>query len=280
MNFDNETLASTSALVLLWEESEIHTSELSQHYKKLIDLNSGRKLITKCNQVWAHYDQVIKNRKNCILNIVNNVLSNIEMQQVVLLGAGLDSLSLEICSRFNSIKIFEVDNAHMEVKKHIVHEIDPSLSNHIKFITFDLSFPKELLNNMKNCGFQKNKPTLIVAEGFSYYMKEKKFWNIIRKFQTPKKQNNLILEYLVPREMIKENRAAIPDKIFKIIGSEFGLENITHYIKTEIQSKIFNLNGNIIANYNMKQMEKERTDENQYFKNDKSGWIELCHAVI
>ena len=74
--------------------------------------------------------------------------------------------------------------------------------------------------------------------------------------------------------------AYISQSIFKIISSEFGLESITHYIKPEIQNKILNLNGKIIANYNMKQMEKQRTNENQYFKNDKSGWIEVCHAVI
>lgn len=273
MSSGNETLASTSALVLLWEGAEIHTSKLSQHYRKLIDLNAGRKLVAKCNQVWAHYDQVIKNRKNCILNIVNNVLSYNDVQQVVLLGAGLDSLSLEIWSHFNSVRIFEVDNAHMDFKKNIIHEIDPSLSSNIKYITFDLSFPKELFNSMKNFGFLKNKPTLVVAEGFSYYMKEKEFWNIMEKFQTPNKQNNIILEYLIPQKMISENRAVIPNEIFKIIGSEFGLENITHYIKEEIQNKISNLNGKIIENYNMKQMEKQRTNENQYFKNDKSGWI-------
>jgi len=280
MSSGNETLASTSALVLLWEGGEIHTSKLSQHYRKLIDLNSGRKLLAKCNQVWTHYDQVIKNRKNCILNIVNNVLSNNDVQQVVFLGAGLDSLSLEICSHFNSVRIFEIDNAHMEFKKNLIHEIDPSLSSHIKYITFDLSFPKELLNRMKDCGFQRSKPTLIVAEGFSYYLKEDKFWNIIEKFQTPNKQNNIILEYMIPQKMISENRAVIPNKIFKIICSEFGLESITQYIKPEIQNKILNLNGKIIANYNMKQKEKQRTKENEYFKNDKSGWIEVCHAVI
>lgn len=276
----NETLASTSALVLLWEGGEIHTSKLSQHYRKLIDLNSGRKLLAKCNKVWDHYDQVIKNRKNCILNIVNNVLSNNDMQQVVLLGAGLDSLSLEIWSHFNSVRIFEIDIAHMEFKKHITHEIDPSLSSQIKYITFDLLFSKELLNSMKNYGFQRTKPALIVAEGFSYYMKEEKFWNIMEKFQTPNKQNNIILEYMIPQKIISENRAVIPNKIFKIISSEFGLGSITHYKKAEIQNKILNLRGKIIANYNMKQMEKQRTNENQYFKNDKSGWTEVCHAVI
>ncbi|HUT06448.1 MAG TPA: class I SAM-dependent methyltransferase [Nitrosopumilaceae archaeon] len=280
MSSGNETLASTSALVLLWGGAEIHKSKLSQNYRKLIDLNSGRKLIAKCNKVWDHYDQVIKNRKNCILNIVNNVLSNNDMQQVVILGAGLDSLSLEIWSHFNSVRIFEVDNSNMEFKKNIIDEIDPSLSGHIKHITFDLSLPKELLNSMKNYGFQRTKPTLVVAEGFSYYMDEKKFWNIMEKFQTPNKQNNIILEYLIPQKMISENRVVIPNKIFKIIGSEFGLESITHYFKEEIQNKILNLNGKIIANYNLKQMERQRTNENQYFKNDKSGWIEVCHAVI
>ena len=280
MSSDNETLASTSALVLLWGGAEIHKSKLSQNYRKLIDLNSGRKLAAKCNLVWAHYDQVIKNRKNCILNIVNNVLSNNDIQQVVILGAGLDSLSLEIWSHFNSVRIFEVDNSNMEFKKHIIDEIDPALSSHIKHITFDLSLPKGLLNSMKNCGFQRTKPTLVVAEGFSYYMDEEKFWNIMEKFQTPNKQNNIILEYLIPQKMISENRVVIPNKIFKIIGSEFGLESITHYFKEEIQNKILNLNGKIIANYNMKQMEKQRTNENQYFKNEKSGWIEVCHAVI
>ena len=102
----------------------------------------------------------------------------------------------------------------------------------------------------------------------------------MEKFQTPNKQNNIILEYMIPHKLISENRAVIPNKIFKIISSEFGLGSITHYKKAEIQNKILNLRGKIIANYNMKQMEKQRTNENQYFKNDKSGWTEVCHAVI
>lgn len=280
MSSYNDTLAATSSLVLLWEGGKIHTSKLSQQYRKLISLSAGKPLFDRCNLVWVNYDQVIKNRKNCILNIVNNVLSNCDTQQVVHLGSGLDSLSFEILSRFNSVTIFEADKSNMELKSQHVQEIEPSLLDNIKCINFDFSFSKWLVSSLENYGFSKNKPTLIVAEGFSYYMQEKKFWDVIKKFQTSNRQNNFILEYLVPKNMISKNRVEIPNKIFKIIGSELGLEIITTYSMEDIQNRISDWNGKIIANYNMMQMEKQRTGENQYFKEDKSGWIEICHAMI
>lgn len=139
MNSYNDTLAATSSLVLLWEGGEIHTSNLSQQYRKLISISVGKSLFDRCNLVWVNYDQVIKNRKNCILNIVNNVLSNNDAQQVVLLGSGLDSLSFEILSRFNSVTIFETDNSNMELKNQHIQEIEPKINsyfqdNHSKII--------------------------------------------------------------------------------------------------------------------------------------------------
>ena len=273
-------LSDTSALVLLWTKGEVHNGPLSSQYLQLLKLDAGKKLLSKCNQVWPFYAEVIKNRKQCILDAVNSSIEKNNVKQVVILGAGMDPLSLEIIDKYKNIEIFEIDYSNMDVKRKIIKQIDNNLIKSIKLITGDLTKPNQILKSLNNSGWNKNAITLVIAEGISYYLTEDSLWNIFKLFKTRKNKNQLLIEYLVPHDAISKKRAIIPDQIFYMISTNMDLSYITRYDVNKIKTKLKNLNGRIMKSYTMQEMEKNRTGKNYHFKLTKSGWIEICHCII
>ena len=273
-------LSATSALVLLWTKGEIHTSNISSQYLKVLKLKEGEKLLSKCDQVWPFYSEVIKNRKQCILDIVRNSIKKNQIKQIVILGAGMDPLSLEIVDENKNVKIFEIDYSNTSVKQKIIEDIDYDLRNSIKLINGDLTKPKIILKNLLKFGWNKKNRTLVIAEGISYYLSENSLWNVFKIFETENNRNQLVMEYLVPHEDISKRRAIIPDQIFYMISTDMELLSITRYDVNKIKKRLKDLNGKIVKSYTMKEMEKNRTGKNYHFRRAKSGWIEACHCVI
>lgn len=61
-------LSDTSAFVTLLAGNDIHTSAYSSRYRAMLDLSAGRDLLRRCSEVWLHLNELVKNRKKCILD--------------------------------------------------------------------------------------------------------------------------------------------------------------------------------------------------------------------
>ena len=272
-------LSSTSALVLLWSKENRDDTSLSSRYLEFLNLESAKELYLKCNQIWPFYSEVIKNRKKCVWDLTRFGLNDEKILQVVILGAGMDHLSLDIISKNQSIKIFEIDFS-LDEKRAIIEKIDNTILDSLSLISMDLKNPKDLVKFLEKSGWNPNYSTLVVLEGISYYLSEKVMKNILKLFKTKNRENRIILEYLVSYDLVSKKRASSVKKIFDLISEDTGLAEITQYNQTKIKKIIENLNGTLVKIMNMKEMEQNRTGGNVFFKRSKSGWIEICYFAL
>ncbi len=257
-------------------DGQVHTSGIARRFLDMLDLGSGRELFEKCVSYWPHYHHVVKNRKSCILNLTCSTIANDGIEQVVVLGAGLDPLSLEIHTRHAGCKIFEIDVANMDTKTAMLQSISPSITDFIKCITLDLSNTDAITSSLLKSGWNPDAPSLMLLEGISYYLAADALWKTIGMLKSASGTNRIILEYFVPSEKISKDRLPIARYPFDLIASDAGIAHITRYDVDDIAARAERLGGKLLQHYDMGRMEQERMPESTLFKTPQSGWIEVC----
>ena len=204
----------------------------------MLNLEPGLEILKKCQKIWPHYSEIIKNRKSCILDLVKYDISHHHIQQIIILGAGLDALSLEICSFSNGCKIFEIDNKNMTRKKDLIENVGSSLVDSISCIELNLFVHEKIIPKLKQNGWDENSPSLVVIEGLSYYLSEEKLWEIISQFQSKTLKNHVLLEYFLPQNKISPKFIPIAEYPFDLISGNGDLLEITRYSIDDIQNSL------------------------------------------
>lgn len=288
-------LAATSSLVLLWaQRSKTWQSPIVSTYLDSLDLDDGLPLLSSCNEAWIDYRDVIINRKYTVLQLLLRDLTVTSKhrppcRQVVIMGAGMDPLSLELAARVPGTTIYDVDVSNMTLKHKLIgnacakHD-DENLLIHC--ISGDLSYPSSVMKLLEDKGWDRQAATALVLEGMSYYVSASDLRNIISEFSTPDLKNRLTLEYLTTPEYIAKERAAIPEIVFGIISEEH--IKISRYAPDQIRNMItmvrkptaVTAGSDAFKEYTLRQMSKNRIGHCGWFKQDKSGWIRICHVKI
>ena len=261
-------------------DGQVHTSDTARRFLDMLDLGSGRELFEKCVSYWPHYHHVVKNRKSCILNLACRAIANDGIEQVAILGAGLDPLSLEIHARHADCKIFEIDVANMDTKTAMLQSINPSITDSIKCITLDLSNTDAIMPSLLESGWNPDAPSLMVLEGISYYLTVDALWKTIGMLKSASGTNRIILEYFIPPEKISKDRLPIARYPFDLIASDADIAHIARYDVDDITVRAERLGGKLLQHYDMGRMEQERVPESTLFKPRQSGWIEVCMLSI
>ncbi len=263
-------LSATSALVLLWASKECYTSKKAKDYLKILDLESGKDLYDRCKTIWPHYDEVIKNRKFGVFTLIKKYCTkNINCSQLIIAGAGLDALGIEITEHYPHVKVFELDKTNMAFKSNLLKKLGTKSNANITFIEANILDPSSLCGKLTTHGWNPQKPTLLILEGISYYLSPKSTKKLILTL----KPNWTIFEFLKQDNEIITDRAKIAKEVFGIISNLCGLSNIWRYNYSKVE-KLFDMPTK--ARYNMEQLEKMRTGSNRFFTTEHSGWIEVC----
>ena len=269
-------ISGTSALVLLWGGKEAYKSKLAQKYLEQIDLSSGHELFNECNKVWKHYNEILRNRKYGIFSLTESILRHYPESQVIILAAGIAPLSLDIIEKFPQAKIFDIDIDNMPLKKKLFDEVsEGKFKSRIEFIESDITDKKILIESLTKHGWDKNKKSIIIAEGISYYITEDELWNIFSLFQTKDKSNYIILESRVPSEKVIEERRYIQEKVWEYLTAALTLKFITRYFDEKVNAYADKINAEVIQKSTMKDIEYLRFGKNEIFATDDSGWIEV-----
>lgn len=272
-------LSDTSAFVELLAGREVHTSPASLRYMDMLDLYPGEDLLHRCFMVWPHLDQLVKNRKKCILEETLECISA-GTRQVVILGSGIDTLSLEIVSRVGDVAVYELDTDNMDTKRSLLNKAAPGAADRVTCVTADLERAAEAVAKTAAAGWRNDIPSVLVLEGISYYLQEPAMWDVIRRFGTGA-ENDIILEYMVPAERIAPERAHIPDDVFGIIQEYLsGPLAISRMEPARIREMAAETGGRILRRHTMHSIEKSRTGTNRHFPTERSGWIEVCRVRI
>jgi methyltransferase (TIGR00027 family) len=91
------------------------------------------------------------------------------IEQLVILGAGLDSRAYRSNQHIGLVQVFEVDHpATQREKRKRLHTIIGKLPGHVTFVPID--FNEENLEKLYGFGYQKQRKTLFIWEGVTYYL--------------------------------------------------------------------------------------------------------------
>ncbi len=273
------SLSFTTALVLLWTDGRIHTSIQARKFLSMLDLSQGMDTMTKCNEFWPHYADLVRNRKSYILRLARDSIDD-GTPQVVLLGAGMDALSIELCSHYGQCKIFDVDESYMLEKQRLVDSITPPLAGTLKCIGADVSCPDDVLSGLVANGWNRSLPTLVVVEGLSYYVPYDVLGRLLDEFKTSNQHNRVIFEYLLPREHMSAESVKIVEYCFDLIVGPRGSSGLTRYTSDDLLLQLNMPHARIIKHHTLKQMEREQTGDNSIFNTNMPGWIEICKFVL
>lgn len=267
-------LSSTSAFVSLLAGDTIHTSTYSNRYRAMLDLSAGMHLLDECRIFHPYLAEIVKNRKWFILNEAIRGIRQGALQ-VVILGSGLDTLSLELAWLKDSVMIYEVDVAQMELKEKIIQYAAPNAADHIRCVTADLAQTDETVRRIKGAGWAEDKTSVVVLEGISYYLKPGQMWEGIRRIDRCRENVN-ILEYITPAECIQQDRSGIPDQVFDIIQKSIPESMQVERFSYDMILKQAQMAGyDVVSRSTMQEIEKSRTGTNRYYPTISSGWVEM-----
>lgn len=274
-------ISGTSALVLLWGGKDAYKSKLAQKYLEQLDLSSGYELYNECSKIWEPYHEILRNRKFGVFNFIESILREDSNAQVIILAAGIAPLSLDIIERFPDAKIFDIDIVNMPMKKKLFEEVsDGSFENKIEFIESDITNKDILTESLIQHGWDKNRNTIVIAEGISYYVTEDELWNAFSVFQTNDKSNFIILESRVPQEKVCEQRRDIQERVWEYLTNALKLKFVTRYYDEKVKEHAEKINAEVIEKHTMKDIEMLRFGRNEIFPTDDSGWIEVRKLKI
>ena len=105
-------------------------------------------------------------RKKCINELARSALTN-GVAQVVILGAGFDSLSSELQQEFSTAEFWEID--HPATQRHKVGACGEIGIERVHFIAVDLSAAALDREDLIGSGFDPAKRTFWIAEGLLMY---------------------------------------------------------------------------------------------------------------
>ena len=256
-------LSDTSALVLLLLGDDFYESAAAQDYLRGLDLSAGAPLCKTLRDIYPHYPQVIHNRKF----VVRNMAQHHVRPQIVIAGAGLDAMGLELSAMLKEAEIFELDHVNMEVKQQMIGRMGDTKKPHC--VSADLSHPTQMIAALRNAGWSADTPSLLILEGITYYLTPAQLTNLV----TTLSPERIIADFLKPSAELSDEAARIADAAFGAIIKACDLDGITRY---SAQTLAQTISREVIDKWSMARIESERPNAVQNFGSAENGWIELA----
>ena len=117
-------------------------------------------------------------RKRYIESVARATLGN-EVQQVVVIGAGFDTLSLRLSADMPGYSVIEIDHpATQRVKKEVLEDFSLSRSD-VQFVPVDLSQESLADTLFETDGYDPRLPTLFIMEGVTMYLDESRVRDLL-----------------------------------------------------------------------------------------------------
>lgn len=205
---------STSRLVLE-AAMQLYTTPLQQRYIESIDFSETSRLFYDLKQHYPYIIDAICLRKQSIRAMLRERISRLPGQQVILLGAGLDPLSLYLLENYREqvSRIIEIDNGYIEEKQQLYTTIIPEESM-IRLSKCDVTDTVLLWNKLLENGYREEIPAIIVFEGVIHYVSNDAFINTMKLFKTLDRRNLAMLDYSlseeeVPAEFLQRHQGLI-----------------------------------------------------------------------
>ncbi|MCX6012142.1 MAG: class I SAM-dependent methyltransferase [Chloroflexi bacterium] len=205
------------------------------------------------------------------MNLIKEFIDEDSSCQIVITGAGFNPLSIDCKVTFHESKVFDIDINCMNTKRKLLDSIGKQALREIALVEADLENLQEVARKLSLNGWDKNRPTIAIFEGISYYISRKALRDLITLFSSG--NSYIIIEYLKTDSEIDPTRRHIPMGVFNRIMQSCSLDSVERYTIDEL-TKIPGVN--LIRKLTMEDVEKSRTGKNKYFQSSNSGWIEIA----
>ena len=268
-------ISATSALVLNWSASELWTERRTKDYLNNLDLSEGDALL-KLFDDYEHYMhmQAVSGRKYFVLKMVKAFLNRHENKntQVVILGAGIAPISVEIASHYPNTTVFDVDRYLMFDKENLING-NPS---NIKFIECDITDTVDLNARLFKNGFIAEVPAIVLMEGIIYYINDIDLLKILKLF----KQYNaaFAIDYCVKPELVNKNTRLLLTEVFRKIASQIKISPVQFYELNEMKSLFTKAGYETVFATTLKEIQTERTGNSHPFEYENYSWIDFVYA--
>lgn len=275
-----------------WSRGEALESGDAARYMELLGAgregSPGARAAARCERVWPHYGEVVRNRKSCIRRLAMRSLRGGRIRQAVILGAGLDPLSVEIAARTGyAAASYEIDAAPARRKRRLVREASAAASECVHHVTADLeeSSPRSIASALERRGWRADMPSLVVAEGISYYLRKATLRGLLEPFRTGGGTGRIVLEYLRDAASVAPEGNRIAGAVFGMFTEGTGIGRLSRYSDAEAAGLAAGgaagrAGERGIATVGPAKMERMRTRRNRLFADDASGWIAVCHGRL
>ncbi len=262
----------TSAFVLLFTPPDFYKGQAAGRFLEQVDLTAGEGLRSQFKEHWDVAYAAIGSRKARVRQLSQSYLHKNPTAQVISLASGLDPMTLALAEQFPGAAVYDVDMSQMDVKADINATIDGPKVN---FVTADLADTAALRRVLADHGWDAELPTLVIAEGITYYVPASVFAQTLGTVRTS--GGALVLEYSIPDDAITDvkYRNVIIDfykELSNLLQMPFPL---VRYSLDYVQQLAEQLGGTVeltLADYHG---ELALTGRNEYFETMDSGVIRV-----
>jgi O-methyltransferase involved in polyketide biosynthesis len=274
------SLEPTAAMVMIWAKP-IYRSGMASRLVASLDTSPGEELCRYCEASCAWYGEVVRNRKYFISALAGSYVKKIGLCQVQVPGAGMSPIALELIEGHGEhiARAFEMDVAGMADKQRLYGQLYPGLRPGIECLSVDIR-DKRMMEVLSDHGYDASVPSIIIMEGISYYLSRQELLDIVAMYRSPRHDNVIIMEYLLPCDEVREERRNIPRNEFNTIKKYCHLPHIQSYTKETLSEALSLHGGTVEAHHTMREMERARLGRQQYFKDPGDWWIECMVARI
>lgn len=269
----------TSRLVLELA-MQLYNSPLQRQYMAAIDFSETNSIFYELQHRFPESIDTVCLRKQSIRDLLKTQLTTISRPQVIILGAGLDPLSLYLLENYqeNISRIIEVDSGYIEEKQHIYHHLIPAEAQP-QFIKCDVTDTALLWSKLLENGYQENIPAIIIFEGVIHYISNEAFVQTMQLFKTRDHRNHVMLDYSISEEDLVPSYLPSYRGILEImesfIGRPFNLNS-----RADMAGMLRQLNASQGTFEPLSDIEKRVKGHHHFFHLPGEGIIEMLSFAI
>lgn len=180
-------------------------SDLLKSSSNFFDASSENRALTtdKLIEKWINdnlgnfYFRHMLGRKMLIEAVINSAINDDNVTQLVIPASGYDARGSCIASNYPRVNVFEIDRLEtMNIKRQVLEK--ESHSNNLFLISADLE-QNDWINILLEKGFDCNKKTLIILEGFTMYLTSDTLKNFLQTLDNLISfESNIFLSFNLP----------------------------------------------------------------------------------
>jgi len=137
------------------------------------------------------------------------------VRQLVLLGAGLDTMAERRPDLAAQLRIFEVDRpATLAWKERRLVETGIGVPDSLRFVPIDFESGERWWDGLLDAGFDAGRPAVVASTGVSMYLSKETTADTLRQLAALAPGSTVVMTFLIPMELVDEaDKAALERSI-------------------------------------------------------------------